>query len=194
MTPPLHPLVEAAATGSLPAWAVAGPARRAHIGRVAGLMAEWADGLGLPGPDRARWVAAAWLHDALRDAAPDVLRPLVPASDASLPGRILHGPAAAARLRAEGVDDAELLDAVAYHTLGHARLGALGRALYAADFLEPGRDLLNAWREELRARMPGALESVVREVLGARIVHLVDRGSPLRPETIGFWNAVVEER
>jgi len=190
----LHPIAERASRGELPAWAVASEDRRHHMRRVATLLSAWADALGLAEHDRRRWAAVGYLHDALRDAPADDLRARVPPEMTGLPGRILHGPAAAERLRVEGVADGELLLAVAYHTLGHPALGTLGRALYAADFLEPGRDLLNDWRAGLRDRMPGELEPVVREVLGARIAHLVDRRSAMRPETVGFWNALAEHR
>src|SRR5690606_11651137 len=111
--------IDAAADGELPAWAVVSAPRRDHIRRVATLMDAWAARLGLDAEERRRWRAAAWLHDALRDAAPDDLRPGVPEWARELPGPILHGPAVAARLEAEGAADRELLDAVAYHTLGH---------------------------------------------------------------------------
>lgn len=184
--------VAEAAEGSLPAWARADGPRREHMERVARLMEEWARESGLPDDQVVRWQAAAYLHDALRDAPPEELRPRVPPELADLPPRCLHGPAAAERLRVDGVADGELLKAVAYHTLGHPDLGGLGRALYAADFLEPGRDLRNEWRAGLRDRLPADLDAVVREVLGARIVHLVEKGSALRPETVGFWNALRE--
>jgi len=185
-----HPLVERAARGELPSWAEAGPARREHMARVAALLDAWGATLGLSGEERVRRAAVAWLHDALRDADPETLRDRVPPPAAALPGPVLHGPAAAERLRMDGVGDGELLRAIAYHTLGHPDLRALGRALYAADFLEPGRDLLNDWRAELRARAPLDLDAVVREILGARIAHLVGRGATLRSETVAFWNAL----
>lgn len=186
----VHPVVERAAEGDLPPWAVVTEERGRHIGRVADLLGAWADELALPAADRIRWRAVGYLHDALRDAPAEALRPRVPPALRDLPDRILHGPAAAERLRLDGVEDGTLLRAVAYHTLGHPALGPLGQALYVADFLEPGRDLRNAWRAELRARLPGDLGAVVREVLGARIVHLVERGSAIRAETTGFWNAL----
>lgn len=187
------PLVDAAASGTLPSWAEVTTARRSHLGRVAELMDDWGRELGLGEPERARWRAAGYLHDALRDADPDTLRPRVPPALRGLPPLLLHGPAAAQRLWAEGVRDGPLLRAVAYHTLGHEELDAMGRFLYAADFLEPGRDLLNDWRAGLRERMPGDGDDVVREVLGARIVYLVERGSRIRPETAGFWNSLARE-
>jgi HD superfamily phosphohydrolase YqeK len=182
--------VERAARGELPAWAVVGPRRRAHIARVAALLDDWAISLGVPSEERARWQAAAWLHDALRDAPSRDLRPLCPPVVRDLPGPLLHGPAAAEKLRAEGVTDSLLLNAVAYHTVGCADFGDVGRALYLADFLEPGRGFEPLWRASLRARMPHRLEDVLREVAGARIAHLVEVGKMIRPETIAFWNQI----
>ena len=189
----VHARIAEAAEGRLPDWAVAGPERRAHMARVAALLDEWAEALGLEEPERVRWRAAGWLHDALRDERPEALGPLVPERFRSLPGKVLHGPAAAERLRREGVTSADLLDAVSFHTIGDASLGRLGRALYAADFLEPGRAFLPEWRAELRARMPGQLEDVLREIVRARMGNLLERDMPVRPETVGLWNALCPE-
>jgi HD superfamily phosphohydrolase YqeK len=188
--PPLHPLIAAAAAGTLPDWARVSPARRDHIARVAALMARWAAALRLPARDRDRWVAAAWLHDTLRDASPAELLPLAPPPLRDAPPALLHGPAAARRLADAGVDDHAILDAVAFHTLGHQRLDRLGRHLYLADFLEPGREFLAAERAALRARVPDASPDVLRTVVRLRLGHLLDEGSPIRAETIGFWNDV----
>lgn len=188
----LHPIFAEAADGRLPDWAQVEPARRAHIGRVVALMDAWAAALGLADPERRRWRAAAWLHDALRDAPPRELRPHVPPPLHDLPGLLLHGPAVAARLRAEGVSDEPVLRAIAYHTIGHPELDTLGRCLYLADFLEPGRTYDPLRRASLRARMPGALERVLVRVLVLRLRHLVECGRVLRPETVAFWNAVAQ--
>ena len=183
----LHPILVAAADGALPDWSVATAARREHMQRVAELMRGWSAGLELAEDDRVRWVAAGLLHDTLRDEDHDALRPRVSPELRSLPGPVLHGPAAAERLRVEGVLDGELLQAVAYHTAGSGALGALGRALYCADFLEPGRSFLPDWRADLRARMPGELDRVTKEIVGARLKHLVDRGMPFLQQTVDFW-------
>lgn len=181
--------VTAAARGELPAWARVSPARREHIARVAGLMDRWAADLELPQEERTRWLAAAWLHDALRDAKPEELRPYVPQRFADLAPPLLHGPAAAERLAGEA--DEALLDAVRYHTTGHSGLDRLGRALYLADFLEPGRDFERDWRASLVRRMPRDLDAVLVEVVAARIAHLLEGRRPIRPETAEFWSALV---
>lgn len=187
-----HALLERAAAGELPAWAQASQPRRRHMERVAGLLESWGEVLEIDESERVRWRALGVLHDALRDAPPETLRPCVPPALTDLPALLLHGPAAAERLRIDGVHDGEFLRAVTYHTLGHASFRRMGRALYAADFLEPGRNLLDDWRATLRARMPGELDAVVRDVLGARIVHIVDRRGALRAETTDFWNTFAE--
>ena len=186
----VHALVAAAAEERLPDWSDLSAERLGHVKRVATLMGVWADELG---EDAVSWRAAGLLHDALREVEPSALRPRVPPVLARLPGPLLHGPAAAERLRVEGVADGSLLRAVAFHTLGHPDLDRLGRALYAADFLGPGRPLLTEWRSGLRERMPEDFDAVVREILAARIRYTVERGGALRPETLAFWNRMVEE-
>lgn len=189
----LHPLVRQAADGDLPDWAVAGRARRAHIQRVETLMDKWAHDLGLSKVDRMRWRAAATLHDALRDAPGKKLRPLVSLRFQELPDRVLHGPAAASRLKAEGVVDPPLLRAVRYHTLGHRKLDALGRSLCVADFVEPNRLRMRGWRDDLMKRMPKGVDGVVREIFRSRIRLLAKRGDTLSRWTVGFWNQMSEE-
>src|SRR5690606_17933318 len=119
-----HPLLEAAADGDLPPWAEAGKARREHVARVAELLDGWARAEGIPREERRRWRAAGILHAVLREAAPTDLRRDLPPEWRDLPDSLLHGPAGAVRLRDAGVRDAEFLHAIAYHTVGHPRLGA----------------------------------------------------------------------
>lgn len=189
---PLHPLVVAAADGRLPDWADASPARREHMGRVADLMDHWARRAGLPDDDRARWRAAGLLHDGLRDADFDRLRPLVEPDLRDRPGKMLHGPAAAARLRDEGVDDPPLLLAIAWHTLGHPGFDLLGKCLYLADYAEPGREYESPDLAAMRARVPGEVDAVLREVAVDRIARSLEKRRPLLEPTVGFWNALVE--
>lgn len=182
--PDLHPLIVAAAQGRLPEWAAVRPSRHPHLAAVAALLQTWAQELKLAERDQVRWAAAAWLHDALRDADAIALE----AEAADFPERVRHGPAAAARLERSGVNDEELLQAIRYHSLGRGGFGRLGRFLYLADYLEPGRDFAPVENAALRACMPGDHEAVLRLVCSRRIAELLDRGVPLRPETVDFWN------
>ncbi len=185
-------LLGRAARGVLPDWAVVSEERRAHIARVVTLLDEWAQALRLSPRERERWLAAGWLHDALRDANPRELRREVSPEFQDFPPPLLHGPAAAERV-GEEVDE-EVRDAIRYHTIGHPNLAPLGRAVYLADFLERGRDFEEEWRASLRARMPHEMDEVLVEVIAARIRYLLGERKPLRPETAAFWTAAVRTK
>lgn len=187
----MHELIRAAADGRLPDWSCVSEARHAHIERVVALLHEWAVAARVDAAERIRWRAAGWLHDALRDADPAVLRPMIPQAARDLPDLLLHGPACAERLREAGVNDEELIAAVAWHTVGHPSLRRTGHMLYLADFLEPGRNFESAWRARLRARMPDAAPEIIRDVAAARIRHLLESSSQVRRETVDFWNSLV---
>ena len=174
----------------LPDWAVVKPKRLAHIERVATLIASWADALALDEHEKKRWVSAAWLHDALRDEKPDVLRSMVAPEFADWPAPLLHGPACAQKIRDGGAADDPLLLAISYHTVGHPGLDAAGRALYLADFLEPGRNFDPIGRAVLRARMPHDQDAVLRTVLQSRITHIISSHNKIRSETVAFWNSI----
>lgn len=162
---------------SLPSWAVASPERRAHIERVVVLLSDWARAMRTPEPERGRWVRAAWLHDALRDA---------PAAD-----ELAHGPMAAERAARNGETDQGVLDAVRYHSLGFARWDDVGRMLYLADYLDPGRAFDQEVRRSLAARVPAERDVVLTEVAGRRIARVLVERWPLVRETVDFWNSLV---
>jgi len=162
---------------ALPSWAQVSAERRAHVERVAALVDRWAAAMGVPDAERARWVRAAYLHDALRDAPLD--------------GELAHGPAAADRAAAEGERDGGVLDAVRYHSHGHAAWDDVGRMLYLADYLEPGRPHARGDRRALARRVPAERDAMLREVAGRRIARSVGAGWPLSPATVEFWNSLV---
>jgi HD superfamily phosphohydrolase YqeK len=187
---PVAALLEEAAAGRLPDWARLSRPRRAHVERVAALLREWAAELGLNDADTTRWLAAGYLHDALREAPPEELRPLVSPAYRHFTGGLLHGPAAAEKLRQDGITDEPLLLAIACHTTGHPQLDELGRALFIADYIEPGRRYETARLAKLRARMPHDRQAVLVDVLRSRMERLLAEGRGIRAETAAFWNSV----
>ncbi len=186
----LHPIIVAAARGQLPDWACVKDKRMPHLASVAEVMQTWATELGLEPREKERWTAAGWLHDVLRDADPQSLE-----GDAGdFPAKVRHGPAAAARLRRAGVDDEDLLEAIAYHSLGRGGMQRLGRFLYLADYLEPRRKFAREGRDALVEHLPHDPERALRGVCAQRIAHQLQRGTALRPETVEFWNELVGRR
>lgn len=172
----------------LPPWAVVSERRRAHIARVVSLLDEWASALALDAASRAAWRDAGRYHDALRDAPESDLRTV--AGDPDGPAALLHGPAVAARLAAEGETRGDVLDAVRWHTVGCAEWGRTGRALYMADFLEPGRAFDATRRAQLTAEVPADFGATFRRVVRYRIEWTLREGKLLHPETARLWNAV----
>lgn len=173
----------------MPDWACVTTRRLEHITRVTELLDEWSSALGLAPDEAQAWRDAGRFHDALRDAPESELRQL--AGDP--PGytlEMLHGPAAAARMEEDGESRAELLDAVRFHTVGSATWGRLGKALYMADYLEPGRKFSRADRAYLASQVPHDFDATFRQVLRNRLEWSLREGMRLFPEAIALWNLV----
>ena len=151
----------------LPDWACVTEKRRGHIARVASLLMRWADELEVRSVERQTWFDAGLLHDALRDASESELRRL--SGDLVRDEELLHGPAVANLLASQGNTNASLLDAIRYHTVGSPHWDRTGRALYMADFLEPGRGFAKRDRAFLATQVPHDFDGVFRQVLRARL-------------------------
>ena len=83
-----------------------------------------------------------------------------------------------------------MLDAVRYHTVGYLDWDRTGRALYMADFLEPGASFSQRDRAFLAAQVPHDFDGVFRQVVRARLEWSLHEGYSLFPETVALWNAV----
>jgi HD superfamily phosphohydrolase YqeK len=176
-------------TVALPPWAVVSDKRRTHIARVTTLIDEWAGAMDLDAAERHAWNDAARYHDALRDAPEVVLRELAtgfPAPEANL----LHGPAVATRLKQDGEQRTSVLEAVRWHTIGNKHWDRTGKALYMADFLEPGRKFAEAERNYLSRQVPHDFDGTFRQVVRLRLEWTLREGRPLFLETVDLWNSV----
>ncbi|MGI9075726.1 MAG: HD domain-containing protein [Gemmatimonadaceae bacterium] len=172
----------------LPPWAeVSGP-RRDHIERVTTLLLTWARELRLKTEITEIWRDAGLWHDALRNADEQTLRTL--SLDTVRPAELLHGPAVANKLEREGEHRLELLDAIRWHTVGHSGWGRTGRALYMADFLDPGRKVSREERAFLAEQVVHDFDGVFRQVVRQRIEWAVREGHRIYPETVELWNSV----
>jgi len=164
------------AVTDLPDWAQATKKRRAHVRRMVVLLNEWADDMDVPQEERRRWLTACWLHDALRDA--------------ELPDGISHGHAAAELAASHGESDRGVLSAVRYHSVGYARWDDVGKMLYLADFLEPGRKSRRKQRAQMARRVSRDRDGVLQEILAQQILSRIRRQRPIDPRTIEFWNSL----
>jgi 2-amino-4-hydroxy-6-hydroxymethyldihydropteridine diphosphokinase len=139
-------------------------------------------------PDEAQeWHDVGAWHDALRDADRPELPPL--GRRCGLAVTVLHGPAAA-RLASEVRANRTCWR----RSLAHVRRPAwarTGRALFAADFLEPGRPFARAEREFLARALPRDFDGVFRQVVQLRLEWTLREGKPVFPETAALWNQVL---
>lgn len=172
----------------MPDWAQVGEKRRAHIARVTSLLDRWALQLRLDAAEAQAWHDVGRFHDALRDAPEAELRRL--GAGHELPLEVLHGPAAATHLESIGETRTGVLSAVRWHTMGSAGWDRVGRALYMADFLEPGRNFMRADRAFLVEHLPHDFDGVFRQVVQMRLEWTLREGKALFPEAVGLWNSI----
>jgi len=172
----------------LPDWAEVSDKRAEHIQRVTALLNSWASAMRLPPAEARAFLDVGVLHDALRDASEGRLRDIT--GDRESPLGLLHGPAAAVMLRNYGETRGDVIDAVHYHTVGHVRWGVVGRALYMADFLEPGRKFMRQDRYFLSLQVPNSFDAVFRQVARMRLEWTVREGNHIFPETAALWNSL----
>jgi predicted HD superfamily hydrolase involved in NAD metabolism len=101
---------------------------------------------------------------------------------------VLHAPLGAVLARERfGVNDTEVLSAIAKHTLGAAEMSPLDCVIYLADALEPGRDFANrvtVWnlaKRDLHAAMSAAIADT--------LVYLTASGREPAPQTLAMQQA-----
>jgi nicotinate-nucleotide adenylyltransferase len=160
------------------------PGRYEHSRRVA----ETARRLALDhGADPEKAMTAGLVHDIARELPPaEVIR--LAEESGCLPTEqeisnpvLLHGRAAARILERDwGLDDREILDAVIDHTVGSIRMGILGKIIFVADFVEPGREyheLVADWDWKGRS-----INSLLAQTVALIRAHLLETGRQLAPE------------
>ncbi len=115
--------------------------------------------------------------------------------EAIMDSRLAHGPAAATMLSGRGIlVQPELLEAVAWHTVGKIGMGMYAQVLYAADKLEPGR---GAWRADTRAAWlsgafdgPDGMRLLIVTLIEDNIRHLRSKGLDVAPSTLILYNSI----
>jgi predicted HD superfamily hydrolase involved in NAD metabolism len=158
--------------------------RAAHVLGTARMAAELA---ALYGADAEKAETAALLHDLFRLAPVPELDAQIDrlGEDPALKGdaNLSHGRIAAAFAKEElGVADADILNAVRYHTTGRAGMSKLEKILYVADAAEPGRDYEGA--PVLREAARRDLDEACRMELENTLRHLREKGREPHPDSL----------
>lgn len=100
---------------------------------------------------------------------------------------LLHGPVAAASVRAEfGVSDPVVLEAIRLHTTGDAQMGPVAQVVYLADYIEPGRDFPEV--DQLRQLAQTDLRRALLAAFDHSIAYVLSRGWLLHPRSVAARN------
>ena len=146
-----------------------------HCLSVADMMERLAKDAGIT-PEQAR--TAGLLHDLCKSmndtqilAAAESYGLQITSAQKRKPS-LLHGPVAAEEARRKlGVTDEEILDAIRFHTVGRPHWGAVGLALYFADFTEPLRTYPVAAEARKMLKAEG-YRAALRFVSKLRVEHI----------------------
>lgn len=100
---------------------------------------------------------------------------------------LLHGKLAAYIAREKfGINDEEVLSAVAYHTTGRQEMSLLEKIIYVADFTEPGRTYPEA--DKIRKLADKNIDEAVLYQADMVIKFIIDKGRPLHIDTVNTRN------
>ena len=140
------------------------------------------------GADPEKAALAAILHDAAKELPREQMLQIfaenaIIANNAAMrPEPVWHGIAAAILARTRwGVQDGEVLSAIACHTTGKADMSLLDKILYLADMTSAERDWPGV--QALRALALQDLDAALYQALEQSMAFVIQKGQPLDPET-----------
>ena len=141
------------------------------------------------GVDADKAELAAWLHDCARIYPTDALveectKREIPITRIEEESPILLHASLGVYLAKHtyGIDDEEILEAIACHTVGRVKMTELDMIIYLADMIEPTRDYDGV--EVIRKLADEDLRMAMIAAFDQSILHVVERGGLLHPNTI----------
>lgn len=105
---------------------------------------------------------------------------------------LLHGRAASVLLRRDfGIDNCDLLESVCCHTFGKKGLSNLGKIIYSADKIEPGRPHMT--KEYFDVLTGKSLNALVFHILEENIAFLRKQKKEVALSTLEFYESLKGE-
>lgn len=151
------------------------------------------------GADPGKAELAGLLHDVEKNTDPKILLQnlensdiLFSDADRLLP-QLWHAPAGMLFLRDKlGIRDADVLNAVCYHTTGRKDMSPLEKTVYLADLTSADRDYPDAeYTRTLSEKDPdGAILYSLQYILG----EMLRQGKMLHPDSVECYNQIAGER
>ncbi|MGT2926081.1 bis(5'-nucleosyl)-tetraphosphatase (symmetrical) YqeK [Streptococcus cuniculipharyngis] len=168
------------------------PKRLAHCLRVEEASIDLAKRYGL---DETKAGLAGLLHDYAKELADQDFLTLIDQHqlDPALKAwnnNVWHGLLGPYVIQAElGLTDADILQAIAYHTVGSSQMTDLDKVVYVADYIECGRDFPGV--DQAREIAKISLNQAVAYETAATVAYLAQKGMPIYPQTLDTYNAYI---
>ncbi len=135
---------------------------------------------------------AGLAHDICKNCSDEELTELVKADGLGIDeieaGRLnlLHGRAASVILKEKfNIEDRSILNAVAFHTFGHAEIDALGKIVYIADKIEPERPNTQNFRD---FACKANLDELMMKILEWNMEYIIQTRGKVHPLTTKMHN------
>jgi nicotinate-nucleotide adenylyltransferase len=151
------------------------------------------------GADAEKATLAGLLHDIMKDTSKEEQLYIIENSgiiltcaDKASP-KLWHSIAGAAYLRDElKITDADIFNAVRYHTTGRAGMSLLEKVIYIADYISADRTYSGI--EEMRRLAEINLEDAMLFALEFCINKLVETGKVIHPDSVDCYNELIINR
>lgn len=161
---------------------------RGHLARV---VAEGRRLAQIHEVDVARVQAAAWGHDLYRAHSDDQLLAAAvrfeidPSPDECAAPILLHGPVAARRAELEwDVGDADVLEAIHWHTTAHPALSAVAQVVFVADKIEPDKVAADPGLAAIRTLADHDLDAATAALLERQIALHLATAAVIHPSSV----------
>jgi len=105
---------------------------------------------------------------------------------------LLHGRAGAEYLKERwNIADAGILDAIRYHTCGRPGMSLLGKILFVADYLEPGRRFLE--EKERQKILKTGIDRMVLYVFNKKFLYEKKKGRKILKPSLLLYQELVDK-
>lgn len=149
------------------------------------------------GADREKAEIAGLLHDcaknmSLSESLETAEKYSVPLSDMEkTSSALIHAPLGAFIAKNRfGIEDKDILSAIAAHTVAKENMSTLDKIIYLADMIEPNRNFPNV--DEYRRLAFEDLDKAFLYALDRTIIFNVEKGVKLHPNTVLARNAMIK--
>ncbi|RTR35349.1 HD domain-containing protein [Robertmurraya yapensis] len=150
------------------------------------------------GADEKKAELAAIFHDYAKFRPKEEMKQII--VEEKMPPELLeynselwHAPVGAFLVEKEvGITDAEVLDAIKFHTSGRPGMTLLEKVIYLADYIEPGRHFPGV--EEVRELAKEDLDTALIKSVQNTILFLMKKNQAVFPDTFHTYNDLITNR